>query len=46
MSFEKMVQKTVNAKVKISLKSNIMVQDLDIYYSRDYYPSNNTISKC
>ena len=37
------MQKVVNKKTKVSLKSNIMVQDLNIYYPRNYYLSNNIV---
>lgn len=45
MSFEEIVQKTVNAKAKAGLKSNIMVQDSDIRYPRGHCFSNNIIAK-
>lgn len=37
-----MVQRPVNVKTKASLKSSIMVQDLGIYYFKDYCPCNAT----
>lgn len=40
-----MVQKTVNTKVKIGLRSNIMVWDSDICYFRSHYLFNNIILK-
>lgn len=40
-----MVQKTVNVKAKISLKSNAIVWKTDFYYLKSYYFSNIIISK-
>lgn len=40
-----MVQKTANVEVKTGLKSNIMVQDLDIRCFRGHCFSNNTALK-
>ena len=45
MGFEKMMQKIVNAKIKTDLKLNIIMQDLDIHYSRGYCLYNNTAAK-
>lgn len=44
-SFKKIVQKTVNIKAKIGLRSNVIVWDLDFYYLRGYYLSYNTFAK-
>lgn len=35
-----MVQKTINIKTKVSLRSNIMVSDLDAYCLKGYRPFN------
>lgn len=40
-----MIQKAVNIKAKANLRSNIIVQNLDICYSRDHCLSNNTTLK-
>lgn len=40
-----MMQRAINAKAKASLRSNIMVRDSNICYSRGYCSSNNTTSK-
>ena len=40
-----MVQKTVNAKAKASLRSSIMVRDIDSRCSRGHQPSQNTSTK-
>lgn len=45
INFEEIVQKAVNVDVKTGLRSNIVVQDLDIYCSRGHCSSNNTTSK-
>ena len=45
MNFEEMVQKTVNAEVKVGLRSSTMVRESDICYPRGHYPSYNTSSK-
>lgn len=45
VNFEEMVQKELNAKAKASIKSNIMVRDLDIYCLRGHCLSNNTTAK-
>ena len=45
VSFKKIVQQIVKAEVKADLKSNIMVQNLDIYYLKNYCPSNITFAK-
>lgn len=45
MNFEEIMQKIVNTEVKISLKSTIMVQDLDIHCFQGHQFFNNTISK-
>ena len=45
MKFKVMVQKTINVKAKTGLKSIIIVQDLDIYYSQSYYPFKNIVLK-
>ena len=39
------MQKTINIKAKVGLRPSIMVQDLDIFCFKDYYPFNNTASK-
>lgn len=39
------MQKTVNTKAKKSLRSSIMIQDLNIYYFKDYCSSYYTSSK-
>ena len=41
VSFKKMIQKTVNAKAKVSLKSSIKVWDLDICWSRGHRSFNS-----
>ena len=35
----------VNAKIKVSLKSSIMVRNTDFHYPRGYCPSQNTSTK-
>lgn len=40
-----MMQRIVNIKAKVSLKSSTMVRDLDIYCLKRYRPSNSTASK-
>ena len=40
-----MVQKAVNAKTKVGLRSSTMVRDLDAHYPRGHRPSHNTSSK-
>ena len=40
-----MVQKAVNIKAKVGLRSIIMVQNLDIYCSQGYRSFNNTALK-
>lgn len=44
-SFKKIIQRIVNADTKTSLKSSVMVQNLDAYCSKSYYPPQNTSSK-
>ena len=44
MNFEEMVQRRVNAKAKLGLRSSTMVQDSDIRCSWGHYPSHNTSS--
>ena len=39
------MQKTVNAEVKVGLKSSTMIQDLDICCSKSHRFSNSTASK-
>ena len=39
------MQKTVNAKAKAALKSNAMVQDLDVYSPRHHHFSLATLAK-
>lgn len=43
MSFKEIMQKAINAKTKAGLKSNIIVQNFNIYYSKSYCPFNNII---
>ena len=45
MNFEEMIQKTVNIEAKAGLRSNIMVQNLDICCSQGHRLSNNTTLK-
>ena len=45
MDFEEMVQRVVNAEVKVGLKSSAMVSDSDIRCPRGHRPFNNTASK-
>ena len=40
-----MMQRAVNIKAKTGLRSNIIVQNFDIYYLKNYYLFNNTASK-
>ena len=40
-----MMQKTVNAKTKAGLRSNIMVWNTDFYYLRSYCLSQNIVAK-
>ena len=40
-----MMQKAINIKAKIGLKSNIIVWDLDVYCPRGYHLSHNTSLK-
>ena len=45
VNFKEMVQKVNNTKAKASLKSNTIIRDLNIYYSRSYRLSNNFAAK-
>ena len=45
ISFKEMLQKIVNAEAKACLRSSIMVQNLDVYYSKGHRLSHNTFSK-
>ena len=45
MNFEEMVQKAVNTKAKVGLRSSTMVRDSDICCSRNQHLSNSTASK-
>ena len=45
MNFEEIVQKTVNAKVKASLRSSIIVQDSDVRCPKGHCLSHNTSFK-
>ena len=45
IDFEEMVQRTVNAKAKVGLRSSIMVQDSDIRCLRGHCLSNNIALK-
>ena len=45
VSFEDMMQRAVNVEAKAGLKSNIIVQDLDICCSRGYHLSNIIAAK-
>ena len=45
MDFEKMVQKAVNAEVKVGLWFSTIVWELDICCHRSHYSSNSTASK-
>ena len=45
MDFEEMVQKTVNTKAKVGLRSSTMIRELDIRSLRGYRPSHNIFSK-
>ena len=45
MDFKEIVQKAINVKVKVGLRSSIIVWDLDARCPRDYHPSHNTSSK-
>ena len=45
INFKKIVQRAVNIKAKISLRSSIIVWDLDIYYFKDHYLSYSISSK-
>lgn len=40
-----MMQRIINAKTKVGLKSNAIVWDLDAYCFRSYCPSHNTYLK-
>lgn len=40
-----MVQKTINAKAKVVLRSSTMVENLDAHYRRGYHLSYNISSK-
>ena len=40
-----MIQRIVNTKAKINLKSSTMIWDLDAYYSRSYHLFYNTFLK-
>ena len=42
MNFEEMVERAVNAKAKMGLRSNTMVRDSDIHCPKGYHPSNST----
>ena len=39
------MQKTVNVEAKTSLKSTIMIWNVDSYYFRGHCPSQNTFAK-
>ena len=39
------MQRLVNIKAKVGLRSTIIVQDLDVYYLRGYFTSHNISSK-
>ena len=43
--FEEIVQRTVNTEVKARLKSNAIVQDLDVYCPKGHCLSHNTSLK-
>ena len=45
MNFEEIVQRAINAKAKASLRSIIMVQNLDIRCPQNYHSSNNIALK-
>ena len=45
MSFKKIVQRVVNIKAKVDLRSSAIVWDSDVYYSKTYHSSHNTVSK-
>lgn len=45
VNFKKIVQRVVNAETKAGLKSNTMVRDLDIYYSKGHCLFNNITAK-
>ena len=45
MDFEEMVQRAVNAEVKVGLKSSTMVRDSNIYCSRGHRFSNSNVLK-
>ena len=40
-----MVQRAINKKAKVGLKSSIMVQNLNVYYPKNYYFFNNIVLK-
>ena len=44
-NFEKMVQRAVNAEAKASLRSSIMIKELDVRCPRGHHPSHNTSFK-
>ena len=45
INFEEMVQKMINTKAKIGLRSNIMIWDMDFHCSKSYYLPQNTSIK-
>ena len=45
VNFEAIIQRVINTEAKLSLKSNIIVQDLDIRYPQNYCSSNNIALK-
>ena len=45
MDFEEMVQKAVNAEVKVGLRSSAIVRDSDIHYPQGHRPFNSIVSK-
>ena len=45
IKFKEIIQKIVNIEVKASLKSSIMIWDLDAYYFKGYCLFHNTFSK-
>ena len=44
-SFEKMMQRAINAKAKVGLRSSTMVWDSDVRCPKGHRPSHNTSSK-
>ena len=45
ISFKKMMQKVVNVKSKESLRSSVIIWDIDSYYFKDYYLFYNIFAK-